>query len=346
MSLLRLIGIFLSIVLVTLVFLKLRKHSDNRLDVLMMTVLGIGLASVSLFPSLVNLPAELLSLNNSERGRLLTLLVISSIASWIVLIYERGKSQRLSALMENYIRSVAVNNFFNNAHGIPEGSILIIIPVYNEGENLGLVLSSLPEQIEGRPLSPLVVDDGSTDETAMLCEKLNVLLAQNPVNRGGGAALRVGFDIGRRLKASVIVTMDGDGQHRVDDLPLLISPILENQADLVIGSRLLGEMERYSPIRYWGVVFFSKMISLLLGQKITDPASGFRALNPKVLVECHLAQDQYHTAELIIEASKRKLRIAEQPILIQTRISGESKKGKNIKYALLFLKSILRTWLR
>jgi len=349
LSLLRLFGIVTALAIFAVTFIRLRRHSETRVEVTILIIFGTGLLMVSLFPSVVNLPTEILSLDESERGRLFTLLILSSIAIWFLLIYERGKTKYISRGFDNLVRALTVEKFFktyNTSEIISRETVLVIIPTYNEEENLRLLIPALPGEAMGIPVVPLVVDDGSTDNTSGLCSNLGVPLARNIINRGGGAALRAGFDIARQFNTSIIVTMDGDGQHRPEDIEKLVGPILNDQADLVIGSRMLGEMEQYSKLRYWGVVLFGRMISFLLGQKVTDPASGFRALNPNLLETCVLIQDQYHTAELIIEAAKHGLRIKEQPIVIKKRISGKSKKGKNVKYALYFLKTIVKTWTR
>ncbi len=346
MSLLRIFGLIVALVCFGLVFWRLRRYSESRTDVAFLSIFGTGLFLVCLFPSLVNLPTEILSLDTSERGRLFTLLIVSSVALWFLFITERGKTEHLARGFDGLVRTLAVERFENASAAIPAGAILVIIPAYNEKDNLDQTIPEIPKEIEGKPVVPLVIDDGSRDDTCRLCRSLHIPVARNLINRGGGAALRAGFDIAKNSAADVIVTMDGDGQHRPEDISTLVAPIVADQADLVIGSRLLGEMEQYSKLRYWGVVLFGRMISLLLGQKVTDPSSGFRAFTPRVLKTCVLIQDQYHTAELIIEAAKHELRIMERPITILRRLSGTSKKGKDFKYALYFLRTIIRTWTR
>lgn len=346
MSFLRIFGIFVSLLVFVVIFFRLRRHSESRFDVTVLTVFGVGLLSVSLFPTLVNLPTEILSLDTSERGRLFTLLIISSVALWLLLIYERGKTKYMGLDFDRLVRTLTVERFFNTPVTFEKETVLIVIPVYNEADNLRSLISRLPALTLGKPAASLIVDDGSTDDTPDLCTGTGTPYARNLINRGGGAALRAGFDIAWHTDAWIVVTMDGDGQHSPEDIESLVEPIVMDRADLVIGSRLLGEMEQYSRLRYWGVVLFGRMISMLVGRRITDPASGFRAFNRKILETCVLVEDQYHTAELIIEAAKRGLRIREQPITIKRRISGKSKKGKDFKYALYFLRTILRTWMR
>lgn len=346
MSLLRLFGLICAFVSLWLVFLRLRHHSESRFDVAVLSAFGVAMLMLSLFPGLMNLPAELFSLDKHERGRLLTLLILSTVVLWFLVIYERGKTRILSQGFDRLVRSIAVDKYFENPPHIQDDSILVIIPTYNEESNLCQIIPDFPEDISGRPVIPLIVDDGSLDRTQDICRDFAIPQARNLINRGGGAALRAGFDIAQRLNISVIVTMDGDGQHRSEEIANLVDPIINGEADLVIGSRLLGEMESYSRLRYWGVVLFGRLVSLLIGQRITDPASGFRAFAPCVLENCVLLQDQYHTAELIIESAKHNLRITECPVTIKKRISGKSKKGKNWKYALLFFRTIIKTWFR
>jgi hypothetical protein len=346
MSLLRIFGLLCAFVSLWVVFLRLRNHSKSRFDVAVLSAFGVAMLMLSLFPGTMDLPAELFSLDKHERGRLLTLLILSTVVLWFLVIYERGKSRILSQGFDQLVRSLAIDKYFEHPSHIPAGSILVIIPSYNEESNLCRIIPDFPKEILGRCVTPLIVDDGSLDRTQELCADFAVPQARNLINRGGGAALRAGFDIALRLNVGVIVTMDGDGQHRTEEIANLVEPIINDEADLVIGSRILGNMERYSVVRYWGVVLFGRLISLLIGQRITDPASGFRAFSPIVLAKCMLIQDQYHTAELIIESAKRNLRIAESPVTIKKRLSGKSKKGKNWKYALLFFRTIVKTWFR
>ncbi len=347
MSILRVFGIILALAIFAVIFFRLRRHSESRLDVVVLFFFGLTMLLVSLFPSMVNLPTEIFSLDKHERGRLLALLIISSVALWLLLIYERGKTRFLSQGFDRLVRALAVDMFFErNTVNFGAESILVLIPAYNEVDNISAVISGLPAIIHERSVYCIVVDDGSSDGTGEIAAQQGALVARNIINRGGGAALRVGFELALALGVDIIITMDADGQHQPEDMPRLVEPLLDDTAELVIGSRLLGSMERYSRIRYVGVHVFSWLLSVILGKKITDPASGFRAMNSKVLRSCLLVQDQYHTAELIIEAVKNNTRIIEIPVVIKRRLSGKSKKGKNISYALCFFRTIIKTWLR
>jgi glycosyltransferase involved in cell wall biosynthesis len=204
----------------------------------------------------------------------------------------------------------------------------------------------MPEEVEGYPVVPLVVDDASEDATSEVARSAGALVARLPIRRGGGLALRVGYDIAVQLDGVVVVTMDADGQHVPDEMPLLVKPILAGEADMVNGSRVLGEFERESLIRHVGVHFFSWLVTVLTGSRITDVSNGYRAIRADILKGLVLDQDQFWTSELLIEVMRQRRRILEVPITIRARISGVSKKPKTFRYARNFTKAIIQTWLR
>jgi hypothetical protein len=148
------------------------------------------------------------------------------------------------------------------------------------------------------------------------------------------------------LGAVVVVSMDADGQHVPDEMPLLLKPILEDQADMVNGSRVLGEFERESTIRHVGLHFFSWVVTIMTGSRITDVSNGYRATRAETIRNLALDQDQFWSSELLIEGMRHRLRIREVPITIRARAGGESKKPKSMKYAWHFAKAIIQTWLR
>src|SRR5436305_3776690 len=116
--------------------------------------------------------------------------------------------------------------------------------------------------MEGLRVVPIVIDDGCTDATSDEARKAGALVARLPIRRGGGLALRVGYELALRLGAEVIVSIDADGQHVPDEMPSLVRPIVAGDADLVNGSRLLGEFESERAIRHIGVHFFSWVVTI------------------------------------------------------------------------------------
>jgi glycosyltransferase involved in cell wall biosynthesis len=248
---------------------------------------------------------------------------------------------------DKLVRAVGTEKSQKGVSDSLKGSkIAVLIPAYNEAENLKILLPRVPPEVGGRKVTVLVVDDGSEDGTFETCREMGVLAIRNPIQRGGGAALRLGYDVLRMANVEICITMDADGQHNPEEIGELVSPILKNRGDIVIGSRILGSREKDSPIRLFGVYFFGFIINRLLGTKITDPSSGFRAFKMNVLKSIYLYEDQYHTSELIIIAAKEGKNICEVPITIYRRKFGESKKGKNWQYGFHFAKTVIRSWWR
>jgi glycosyltransferase involved in cell wall biosynthesis len=224
--------------------------------------------------------------------------------------------------------------------------VVVVIPAYDEAENVGAVIEAMPESVCGLRLAPLVIDDGSNDDTAGVAQRAGALVVKTPVNRGGGAALRLGFDIAIGYGAEIVVTMDADGQHLPSEIESLVRPLVESNLAFVIGSRILGRHERDNRLRWLGIHVFNTLIRLLTPVKISDCSNGFRALRTRELSQLLLRQDQFHTAELIIEAAKRGIPIGEAPVTVRRRASGESKKGRDWSYGLSFARTVIKTWWR
>ena len=140
--------------------------------------------------------------------------------------------------------------------------------------------------------------------------------------------------------------MDADNQHLPEEIEKLVAPVLNDEYDLVIGSRILGESHESSMMRSTGIHLFTRAINVITGLRLTDCSSGFRAFNVQKMSSLNLREDQFQTAEVIVEAVKKGLRIAEVPITIVKRNYGSSKKGRDIKYGLFFAKTILKSWWR
>jgi len=224
--------------------------------------------------------------------------------------------------------------------------LAIVIAAFNEEGSVGTVLAALPETVAGLAAAKIVVSDGAADGTAKEAAEAGALVCDVPVNRGQGAALRLGYRIAREGGASYIVTTDADGQYNPAEIERLLAPILAGRADFVTGSRALGSEETTDPVRRLGVRVFALIISLLAGKRITDPAFGLRAMRAEVTGSVQLEQPQYQSAELLIAVIARGFRVAEVPATIHKRRVGESKKGRNTFYALHFAGVIAGTWWR
>jgi hypothetical protein len=342
----RVISGFIGIFFVYLAFVQFRKHVIRRFEYFFLTVLGTGLLIVSIYPDSVNMVAGMLALDNRQYGRLIALLILSNMLLWLLVIGQRMNEGVRSRQFDMLVRRLAMERFFeeNGRQSLKE--ITVIIPALNEAENLDHLLPRMTDSVLGHELGILVVDDGSEDETVEVSKKHGSLVVSNPINRGGGAALRLGYDIADAAGARYIVTMDADGQHRPEEIKRLVSPILNGDMDIVIGSRVMGQREKDSIVRWTGIHVFNAVINVLAGTRITDCSNGFRAFRMDSLKNVLLVQDQFHTAELIIDAARKGMRIGEAPITVLRRHSGKSKKGRDFSYGFNFTKTILKSWLR
>lgn len=212
---------------------------------------------------------------------------------------------------------------------IKRPSVLIVIPAFNEEESIKEVLKTLL----GSDLDfhMLVINDGSQDQTEGIVREIveeedRVFLLNIPNNIGIGGAVQAGFKFACRNEYSHVVQVDGDGQHRADQLEKVLEPLREDRADIVIGSRFLENNGFNSSFfRKVGIRFFTTLISLLTRRPVTDPTSGFRAYSRNTvqyLVD-NYAED-YPEPESIIILHRRRFRILEVPVLMNRRAGGQS----------------------
>jgi len=348
MSNLRIIGLVIGFIGLIFTFLIYRGPKWKRSNFVLFAIFNIVLITVSINPNILNAIRDALSLQETHRGRILALLVISNIFLLFYIFFTKLKLENIHFQFDRLVRALGSQEIEKNIeHAENIKPITVLIPAYNEAENLKELLPRIPKQIDGIEIGVLVIDDGSEDETfSVVSEIEDILVVKNPINRGGGAALRLGYDILNKAGAQLCVTMDADGQHQPEDLKKLVLPILNGEYDCVIGSRVLGQSEQITYLRTIGVFIFGKIISVLLGKKVTDPSSGFRAFRMESVASINLHEDQYHTSELIVEAVKKGLRIGELPITILRRKHGKSKKGNDWAYGFHFAKIILKTWWR
>ena len=347
MSNLRILGLVIGIIGFLVTVLVYRGPKWKRANFVLFSLFSLCLIIVTINPNVVNFLRDALSLQEYQYGRLIALLIISNIFLLFFSFYTKSKVEDIRLQFDRLVRNMGTRDLEKNVE--VEGKIkpiMIVIPAYNEAENLRDILPRIPDQIHGVDVGILVIDDGSDDDTSTVASEAGSLVVKNPINRGGGAALRTAYDILKKSSAQLCITMDGDGQHQPEETHKLVRPIIKGQYDFVIGSRILGHMEKDSFFRLMGVRIFGAIISILLGKKITDPSSGFRAFKTNCLSEISLYEDQYHTSELIIDATKKGMRIGEVPITILKRKYGKSKKGNHWKYGLNFAKTIIKTWWR
>ncbi|MGH3191107.1 MAG: glycosyltransferase family 2 protein [Streptosporangiaceae bacterium] len=236
--------------------------------------------------------------------------------------------------------------------------VAIVIAAYNEEGAIGPVIEALPAQVCGLATAAIVVADGCADGTVKEALTAGALVCDVPVNRGQGAALRLGYRLAREGGAGYIITTDADGQYNPAEMERVLGPVVAGEADFVTGSRTLGSQETKDLVRRSGVRFFASTISLLTGQKISDTTFGLRAMRAEVTGAVRLEQPQYQASELLIGVITHGYKVAEVPATIHRRRVGESKKGQNPLYGLhlpgvnnffygmRFARVVYGTWLR
>jgi glycosyltransferase involved in cell wall biosynthesis len=192
--------------------------------------------------------------------------------------------------------------------------VVVVIPAYNEERFIGSVILKMMQF----PLTVIVVDDGSTDHTAFVADAAGALVVRHAENKGKGVALNTGICEARQMDPDVIVVIDGDGQHLVRELPSLVRPILEEGADIVVGSRYLEKTSDVPTNRLLGHWFFNKLTSLASRVTVTDSQSGYRAFSPKAFnSDLFLSRDFSVESEMQFLAHEHALRLVEVPITIR-----------------------------
>jgi glycosyltransferase involved in cell wall biosynthesis len=227
--------------------------------------------------------------------------------------------------------------------------IVASICAYEEELNIGGVLEKMPPTIDGRPYTTLVVVDGGTDRTAEVARSFpGVVVIEFPVNLGHGVALQVTYRWCIEKNVKFVVTLDADGQNDPSEIPNLLAPLVNDTADFVLSSRVLGEDKTSDSIRKTGVRFFSFVMNHMTGAKLTDTSTGYRGLRVSMLADAvdHLQQSQYQTAELLIVCLKRGWRSAEVPTVWYPRASGTTKKGKNWLFGFRYSRVVFGTYWR
>ena len=226
--------------------------------------------------------------------------------------------------------------------------LAIVIPAYNEEPTVAEVVGEIPRQAAGLKTEVIVVVDGARDASAARAAGAGALVCDVPVNRGQGAALRLGYWLARARGAQVIATIDADGQYEPEEIARVVEPILSGRADFVSGSRRLGAELTTDKMRHLGVLVFGALISVLVRHRITDPACGIRAMRAEVTAAVKLEQPQYQASELMISAALHGFRLAEVPTTMRDRgvHATATKKGGNFGYGVRFARAALRTWRR
>ena len=193
--------------------------------------------------------------------------------------------------------------------------IVVTIPAYNEEKTIAKVILDIKKAINAKIL---VVDDGSRDHTMDSAKKAGATVISHPFNYGLAETFRTEMKEALNLNADIIVHIDADGQYLASEIPKLISAIEAKKADLVLGSRFKGKIESMPLLKRIGNKAFSRVISRVIGKRISDGQTGFRAFTREI-AEMGITSDHTYTQEQIIRAAKHKKRIVEVPVYFARR---------------------------
>jgi glycosyltransferase involved in cell wall biosynthesis len=211
-----------------------------------------------------------------------------------------------------------------------------VIPAYNEERYIGsVVLKTLP-LVD----TVIVVDDGSTDATAQIAQRAGALVVRHEENRGKGMALNTGFRRAREMAPDALVLLDGDGQHLPEESQSVLAPVLNGDADIVVGSRYLTGNSGVPATRAWGHGIFTRLTNVVTGTRVTDSQCGFRAFSPRALDSITFASEGFTVeSEMQFLANQHGLRLVEVPI---TSDYVEKPKRPLALHGMLVLNGILR----
>lgn len=230
--------------------------------------------------------------------------------------------------------------------------VMVFIPAYNEEREITQVIKDIQKLYQGEKtrdyiLDMIVVDDGSKDKTAEIAKKAGVKkIISHPHNRGLGAATRTGMQAAFEMGADIAVKIDADTQNPPSEIEKVVRPILEDKADCVFGSRLMGELKYKMPFyRNWGNKFFAWLISRIINLKWTDATTGLMAFHKRYLKVFNIIKDYNETQQLIIDSWGKHMRVVEVSTIFLKRKGGESFIKAGLKYPSIVLPTMFRMYI-
>jgi hypothetical protein len=323
-----------------------RRRSLRNGDVIIILLAGVALVIVSA-TNAADAVLEFFAFKKGGGGRILGLAVFAIFILFALTLRSLWQTGRIDRELSAVLEGIAWEEFRGGE--LPErfrDKVAVVVPAFNEQDSIGQVLARIPSAVCGVETAVLVVDDGSRDATGDIARAHGAAVARHVINRGGGAALRTGYRLTSDSGASVVVTLDADGQHLPEEMSRLVQPVLDGEVDLAHGSRVLGHAEPNHYARELGIVFFNRLVSLITRTKVSDCSNGYRAVRASALPQLVLRQEQFHTSEFMIEAIKRGIPAKEVPVTVARRLHGHSKKPAVFRYGLGFANAIVRAWLR
>lgn len=346
------ISIVIGIVIMFLSGRRLRDFTTSRARDQYLVVVGLLLILISVLPEILRAVASQFGLPPSQNGGIILslMLAIGILFILVLQLLDRSEINKRKLDLLNRASSLAIFRNSEEFRKIPprnQRQTLCIVPAYNEADNLTHLIDRFSALDGfGTSLTVVIVDDGSSDNTEEVVRASGCVYLRQITNRGQGSALRTGYKLAIDLGYAYAVTIDADGQNNPEEIAQLVQPLVEDEADVVIGSRILGKHDITVIWRHWGVKFFTALFNVLSGQNITDISSGFKAIKTSTLQLLQLYEDQFQASEFLMLSAKSGARFKEVPIHFKQRHSGKSKKGNDLTYAIKFCYVLLFSWIR
>ena len=205
-----------------------------------------------------------------------------------------------------------------------DSPVMLFFPAHNEAAVVGDVVARVPDEVLGHPVLTVVVDDGSTDETARIAAAAGARVISFGRNRGLGAAVRAGLQAGVDVGAAAVAFCDADGEYAPEELEGMVGPILRGGADYVVGSRFAGDIQRMLPHRRLGNRLLTGMVRFVSRTDVTDGQSGYRALSSDAARAAEIVHDFNYAQVLTLDLVAKGFRYAEVPIDYRFRTTGKS----------------------
>ncbi len=229
-------------------------------------------------------------------------------------------------------------------------SLLVAIPCLNEEQTVARVINDIPREIKGiGRIDVLVIDDGSTDQTALQARKKGAQVIKHQTTLGLGMTFREAVEVALIKGSDVLVHIDGDGQFDSNDIPLLVGPVIENHTHMVTASRFADRklVPTMPAVKRWGNKWIARIVWLLTGQRFHDVSCGFRAYSREALLRMNLFGSFTYTQEAFLDLAFKNLSIVEVPVKVRgTREFGTSRMAASIpRYALRSLQIMLRAFI-
>lgn len=208
--------------------------------------------------------------------------------------------------------------------------LIVLIPAYNEESSIGEVISQIPKEFSHIDnVEIMVIDDGSSDKTSSIAKEKGAIVYSFSQNRGLAKAISHGFSKALQKDVDVLVILDADNQYDPKEIPLLLDPIIKDKADIVLGDRQVKKLDHMPFQKKIGNRMFSRVLSSLIGIKISDAQTGFRAFNREALTRLHIFSTFTYTQETLIQAKYKNLKMLEVPVSFRKR-DGKSRLISNI----------------